>query len=63
MICKVCGKRFMVGNNPITGLPNGLGLQFEETGDKVFNVCSTCVCYRKKKMLECAEKFKRGELK
>lgn len=61
MKCEVCGKKFTIGNNPITGIPNGLGLKFEETSDKVFEVCSFCMAYRNKKMIEIAEEWKRKE--
>ena len=60
MICRVCNKRFTFGNNPITGAPNGFGLQFDETGDKLFNVCSTCLVYRQSRVIEMTEAFKEG---
>ena len=57
MKCQVCGKSFKIGNNPITGVPNGVGLQFEDTGDKVFNVCSFCISYKKRAVAEKAAEW------
>lgn len=61
IVCNVCGKTFKAGNDPITGIPNGFGLQFEETGNALFNVCSFCIAYRNSKVIEMAEKFKGGD--
>lgn len=61
MKCMVCGKIFEAGNDPKTGIPNGIGLVFDEAGQKVFNVCSSCVSHRNEEAIEKAEKFRRGE--
>ena len=28
--CNVCGKKFRPGNNPISGIPNGLGFTLKK---------------------------------
>ena len=60
MICQVCKKKFSAGNNPITGEPNGFGLMFEETGKKIFNVCTICMKYNYEAVIAKAEEFKKG---
>lgn len=55
--CNVCGKTFRPGNNPVSGVPNGLGFAFGT--DEVFNVCAFCISYRQVKALAMAEEFKR----
>lgn len=42
--CFNCGKKFIPGNDPRTGVPNGLG--FVLKSGKTYNVCSKCVAYR-----------------
>ena len=42
--CCICNSVIMPGNNPYTGVPNGVGLQI--ASGKTYNVCSRCVSYR-----------------
>lgn len=51
--CDVCGKEFRPGNNPINGIPNGLGFPLAKGG--IFNVCSFCVSYRSKEAIKMIE--------
>lgn len=53
LTCDVCGKTFRPGNNPINGIPNGLGFPLKEGG--IFNVCSFCVSYRHKEAIRMIE--------
>lgn len=59
MICQVCGLHFKSGKNPITGVPNGVGMKFEETGDKIFDVCSFCMMYRYNEVIAKVDEFKK----
>ena len=58
MICQVCGKEFESGNDPKTGIPNGVGLSFGDTDDMIFTVCSSCVINRYEDVITQANKFK-----
>lgn len=42
--CCLCGNEFKPGNDPETGIPNGLGLVMEN--GHVYDVCSDCVSNR-----------------
>lgn len=42
--CFNCGKTFKPGNNPYTGVPNGIGLMSES--GKTYTICSQCISYR-----------------
>ena len=41
--CLRCGKEFKAGNNPVTGVPNGVGFQMSD--GKTYNFCSMCIGY------------------
>ena len=41
--CFNCGKTFKPGNDPKTGIPNGVGFVKNR---KTYNVCSECISYR-----------------
>ena len=58
MICQVCGKEFESGNDPMTGIPNGVGLSFGESDDAVFTVCSSCIINRYEDVITQANIFK-----
>ena len=60
MICQVCGKEFHEGEDPKTGIPNGVGLCFDPSGEEVFTVCSDCVMHRYEDVIEQAMQFKQG---
>lgn len=53
--CMVCGRKYRPGNNPISGIPNGIGLVFPKG---VFNVCSICVSYNYEKAIKKAEEWR-----
>lgn len=40
--CNMCGKLFRSGNDPETGLPNGVGFQLED--GSIYNMCCECIC-------------------
>lgn len=42
--CFNCGKNFIAGNNPQTGLPNGIGLKMDS--GKTYDVCTKCMAYK-----------------
>ena len=61
LVCMVCGKKFRPGNNPITGVPNGIGMVLPNTGT-LFNVCSFCLSYRNAKVLQIGQELdQKGE--
>ena len=41
--CFNCGKTFKPGNDPKTGIPNGVGFMKNK---KTYNICSECISYR-----------------
>ena len=53
--CMVCGRMYCPGKNPISGVPNGIGLVFRKG---VFNVCCTCISYNYMKAIEKAEEWR-----
>lgn len=42
--CFNCGKNFIAGNNPQTGLPNGIGMKMNS--GKTYDVCAKCMSYK-----------------
>lgn len=41
--CLRCGKKFKAGNNPVTGIPKGVGFQMED--GKTYHFCNMCISY------------------
>lgn len=42
--CFNCGKKFIEGNDPRTGLPNGIGMKMNS--GRTYDVCSKCVSFK-----------------
>lgn len=42
--CFNCGKKFIEGNDPRTGLPNGIGMKMD--GGRTYDVCSKCASFK-----------------